>query len=117
MRYEFVVPGRPVPAQRMTQGTKWSRRAKRSLGYQERVAWAARAARIPGMQGDIRLTARFYFRNKKHGDLSNLVKAIEDGLQYARVLDNDKQIRWYGETTGIYYDGQERAEIEIEEVS
>ncbi|NPV52183.1 MAG: RusA family crossover junction endodeoxyribonuclease [Firmicutes bacterium] len=117
MGYSFIVPGRAVPAQRMTKKSKWSKRSRRSLDYQKRVAWAAKAAQVPRMEGDVRLTVRFYFQNKKHGDLSNLIKAIEDGLQYARVFDNDKQVRWYGETTGVYYDGEERAEVEIEDVS
>ena len=117
-QYAFTVPGRAVPAQRMTQGTKWSKRARRSLEYQERVAWAAKAARVPRMKGNVQLTVRFYFRNRKHGDLSNLIKAIEDGLQYGRVLDNDKQVLRYGETTGIYYtDGEEHAEVEVTEVT
>lgn len=114
-QYAFTVPGRAVPAQRMTQGTKWSKRARKSLEYQERVAWAAKAARVPRVTGPVRLTVRFYFRNRRHGDLSNLIKAIEDGLQYGRILENDKQILWYGENTGIYYDDEERAEVEIEE--
>lgn len=117
MRYSFIVPGRAVPAQRMTRKSKWTKRSKKSLEYQESVAWEAKAAKIPVLEGPVQLTARFYFRNKVHGDLSNCIKAVEDGLQYGGIVKNDKQIIRYGETTGIYYaDGDERAEIEIETI-
>jgi Holliday junction resolvase RusA-like endonuclease len=63
---------------------------------------------------------RIYIQGKRHGDLSNYIKIVEDGLQYAGVIPNDKKIIRYGEGTGIYYidnKEQERVEIEIEEVS
>lgn len=112
----FVVPGRPVPAQRMTRYSTWQTRAKRSLEYQKWVAYCALAAQVPQFTGPVQLTCRFFFRNGQHGDLSNLVKAVEDGLQFGGVLRNDRQVMRYGEGTGIYYGPEERAEIEIEEV-
>lgn len=116
MFYKFIVLGRPVPAQRMTQGSKWSKRARKSLEYQEQVAWEAKAAGIPCTDREVKLTVRFYFNNKKHGDLSNLIKSIEDGLQYGGIFKNDKQVRWYGDGTGIYYDNTPRAEILIQKM-
>lgn len=119
MKYSLIVPGRPVPAQRMTRRSKWTKRAKKSLEYQETVAWWARVAKLPRIEGLVVLTARFYIYGKNHGDLSNYVKAIEDGLQYAGVLPNDRQVVRYGEGTGIYFTDArslERAEVEIEEV-
>lgn len=113
----FVVPGRPVPAQRMTRYTKnISPKAKRSLEYQKLVAICAMAARVPQFTGPVKLTCRFFFADRRHGDLSNYVKAIEDGLQYGGVLRNDRQVLRYGEGTGIYYGPEERAEVWIEEV-
>lgn len=117
MRYSFVVRGRAVPAQRMTRRSKWSPRSRCSLDYQERVAWEAKAARVPQLKGPVCLTVRFYFRDRRHGDLSNCVKAVEDGLQYGGIVKNDKQILKYGEGTGIYYtDGDERVEVDIEKI-
>jgi len=115
-RVFFVVPGRPVPACRMTQRSKFYERAKRALEYQELVALCARAAHAPAFSGQVRLTCRFFFRDRTHGDLSNLVKAIEDGLQYGGVLRNDRQVIRYGAGTGIYYGPEERAEVIVEEV-
>ncbi|MFW6145527.1 MAG: RusA family crossover junction endodeoxyribonuclease [bacterium] len=117
MKVELTIPGRPVPAQRMTQKSKWSKRARRSLDYQEKVAWEFKAA-APGtkLEGPLKLTAKFYFADRRHGDLSNLIKAIEDGLQYGQAFENDKQIKKYGEGTGIYFENEERAEVVIEEI-
>lgn len=115
-RVFFVVPGRPVPAQRMTQRGKFLPKAKRALEYQKLVALCAWRAKAPQFSGWVRLTCRFWFRNARHGDLSNLIKAIEDGLQYAGVLRNDRQVVRYGAGTGIYYGPEERAEVVVEEV-
>lgn len=113
----FVVPGRAVPAQRMTQRSKFaSDRAKRALEFQKFVALCAWAAKVPQFSGPVELTCRFFFRDSRHGDLSNLVKAIEDGLQYAGALRNDKQVLRYGAGTGIYYGPEERTEVELREV-
>lgn len=118
LRVRFVVPGRPVPAQRMTQRSKFaSSRAKRALQFQKYVALCAWAAKVPQFQGAVELTCRFFFRDGRHGDLSNLIKAVEDGLQYAGVLRNDRQVVRYGPGTGIYYGPEEKVEIEIGEVS
>jgi crossover junction endodeoxyribonuclease RusA len=116
MQVDIIIPGHPVPAQRMTQKSKWSKRAQRSLGYQKQIAWEWKA--VAGhikLEGPLKLTCWFYFRSKIHGDLSNLIKAVEDGLQYGRAFNNDKQIIRYGES-GIKYDDDERAEIIIEEM-
>lgn len=117
LSFFFVIPGRPIPAQRMTRQSKnLSPRAKRSLAYQKLVALAAWSARVPEFVGPVKLTCRFFFADRKHGDLSNCVKAVEDGLQYGGILKNDRQVLRYGEGTGIYYGPEERAEVWIEEV-
>lgn len=114
MKIKLTIPGKPVPAQRMTQKTKWTKRAKRSLEYQKTIAWEWKAiAKGRKFEGPIKLSAKFYFHDKKHGDLSNLIKAVEDGLQYGNAFDNDKQIVRYGEC-GIYFEGEPRVEIILE---
>ena len=112
----FVVPGRPVPAARMTQRSKFAcARARKSLEYQEFVAWCARAAAkaAPAFLGPVELTCRFFFRDGRHGDLSNLIKAIEDGLQFGGIIENDRQVIRYGAGTGIYFAEEERAEVRL----
>lgn len=103
----------------MTRRGKWTSRARRSLAYQEAVAWAAKAAKIPVFDGLVCLTARIYVYGRRRGDLSNYIKNLEDGLQYAGVIPNDKQIVAYGEGTGIYPAASrqdERVEIVLNEL-
>ncbi len=115
MRVLIEVPGRPVPKARMTQKSKWTKRAKKCLDYQKQVAWAAKIKKEK-FEGPVKLTARFYFKDRKHGDLSNYIKSVEDGLQHGQIVENDKQVRRYGEGTGIYFDDEERAEIVLESI-
>jgi Holliday junction resolvase RusA-like endonuclease len=117
----FVVPGRAIPAARMTQRSKFAcARARKSLEFQEFVAWCARAAAarpaaLP-FRGPVELTCRFFFRDGRHGDLSNLIKAVEDGLQFGGVIENDRQVIRYGPGTGIYYAEEERTEVRVREL-
>ncbi|MBO8127480.1 MAG: RusA family crossover junction endodeoxyribonuclease [Firmicutes bacterium] len=122
--YQITVPGRPVPKVRMTQRSKWSPRAQASLQYQERVAWSAKAqTRHAQLFGPVRLSVWVYLRPTQRGllpenrpDLSNVIKAIEDGLQYGGIVKNDRQIIEYG-MSGYRLDYNERVEITLEEIS
>lgn len=94
----LTVPGRPVPAQRMTQKTKWTERAQRSLAYQQLVATAALTIRprplswkFVGVDITVYLSDRGGLPGVR-GDWDNYGKAICDGLQHARVVANDKCI-------------------------
>jgi hypothetical protein len=42
-------------------------------------------------------------QRRKAWRLSNLIKAVEDGLQFGGVIENDRQVIRYGPGTGIYY--------------
>lgn len=112
----FTVPGKPRPAVRMTQRGKWSQRSRSGLDYQRAVAWAAKAAKAQPMRGAVELSCVFVFADRRHGDLSNLVKAIEDGIQYSGVVSNDKQIVRYGRCEIVYGD-QPEARVELREVA
>lgn len=113
-KWSFIVPGHPVPKARMTQRTKWGRREQASLAYQRSVAEYAQLACPIGIVEPVRLTVRFYVRGGHRGDLANLIKAVEDGLQYGKVIVNDRQIVQYGDGTGVYRCDRERAEVTIE---
>jgi Holliday junction resolvase RusA-like endonuclease len=45
-----------------------------------------------------------------------LIKAIEDGLQFGGIIENDRQVIRYGAGTGIYYDSEERTEVRVREI-
>lgn len=125
MKYRLTIPGRPVPAARMTQRGKWvKRQAQRYLGYRGQVAWTAKGARLPTLEGLVEMTIRIYLAGKngalpgRRGDLDNYCKAIKDGLQAGGVFPNDKQVVRYGTGTGIYpcEPGNERVEVELWEL-
>lgn len=124
MTYRLVIPGRPVPAQRMTQRSKWSPRSQRSLAYQRLVAQAAIAARLPRPLPweYVRLEAAVYLRPTRigrlpgnRGDADNYLKALADGLQYAGVLGNDKSVIEESIRIRPALDGEERAVVILRE--
>lgn len=111
---KFVVPGRPVPAVRMTRRGKWvKKRAQRYLAYKDQVGWVARVAGIKRIGGPVKVSMTFYFANNQLPDVDNLVKAIMDGLNGIAWSDDRQVIRVEAERRK----GEpERAEIEIMEV-
>lgn len=122
--YRLVIPGRPVPAQRMTQRTKWTARSRRSLDYQGLVAQAALAARLPRPLPweYVRLEAAVYLRPTRtgrlpgnRGDADNYLKALADGLQYAGVLGDDKSVIEESIRIRPALDGEERAVVILRE--
>ena len=94
----YTIPRRPEPKQRPRKGKNGNvYTPAKTREYEEYVGWCAtealHAKRINRpMMGDVKLTARFYFKNKKNRpDLSNLTKALEDGMNGIAYID-DKQI-------------------------
>lgn len=116
----FTVPGRPVPAMRMTQGTKWSKPAQRSLLYQRTVGMFARAEiRNPLPWEYIEVQITIYLKvNKKgqlpgnRGDWDNYAKAVCDGMQYGEVFLNDRSItRGIVDVLPCATEAEERVEV------
>lgn len=137
-RIRFTVPGRPVPAVRMTRGGKhvsedraqstWARdrarRIERHLQQKDDIGWeaaqAVRAlnARMPMFEGDVRVSMRFYIARTRGSlpDLNNLVKLAEDALN-GIVWQDDIQVAQYGEMERIVCSrAEQRTEIEVEEL-
>lgn len=82
VRVSFTIPHRPVAAARMTRYSKYtSDRASRYLSFKSVVQTYARMEmrERPPLEGPLALMLRFTYRGRRPGDLSNLVKAIEDG--------------------------------------
>ncbi|MGB9866734.1 MAG: RusA family crossover junction endodeoxyribonuclease [Bacillota bacterium] len=110
-RIRIVVPGRPVPAARMTRRGKWvSFNAQRYLAYKAEVAsFARQAVRVP-LQGRLGVEIWAYCAGGRVGDVDNLAKAILDGLNGVVWYDDNQVVdlvvhRRYGKP--------QRAEIEI----
>ncbi len=110
----FTVPGRPVPAVRMTQRSKWGKRAQRYLAYKGEVGWAAKAASCPRFKGRVRVDIDLYIRDGRIGDVDNYAKSILDGLNGV-AWEDDKQVvelHIYRHT-----ERPQRAEVRIQELS
>lgn len=117
----FTIPGRPVPHVRMTQRGKYVKaQAGRYLAYKDHVAWLGKQAGLRPTHAPISLSCTFYIHigfQAPDIDGSNLLKAIEDGLE-GIAYHNDRQIL-VGSFRKVLVDhkDQQRAEIEIEEVA
>jgi Holliday junction resolvase RusA-like endonuclease len=90
----IIVPGRPVPAVRMTQRSKYkSKQALRYLDYKEQVGWAAKACGVrQPMSGDLVVHAIAYLMPRTpEPDVDNLGKSMLDGLNGIAWVD-DRQV-------------------------
>jgi len=117
-RWSFVVPGRPVPAARMTQRSKYRRggREERHLVQKQVIGWEARAARLPELEGPVRLSCVFHVSGRQP-DLKNLIALVEDALTGIGYRD-DAQIAEYGQMQRLKCSkAEERTEITLEPTS
>ncbi len=90
----FTIPGRPIPAARMTRRGKWvKRQAQKYLAFKEQVGWEARKHfKGAPWQGQVGIELRFYLKvNRSRGDGDNLFKAILDGMN-GIAFEDDSQV-------------------------
>lgn len=114
---KITIPGRPVPAVRMTQRGKYVKgRAQKYLNYKDKVGWVAKAAGIKPIHGQVCINITIYLSGGVHGDWDNYGKAICDGLN-GIAYDDDRQIidARVRKVLGVRQD-EERVEVEIWEV-
>lgn len=114
---KIVVPGRPVPAVRMTQRGKFIKKAAgKYLAYRNQVGWCAKAAGVKRMTGDVEVIGIAYIHGNKSGDVDNLGKAWLDGLNGIAWIDDRQVKRLTVEKVKVASKADERAEIEIREI-
>ena len=75
----------------MTRYSKFSPAAQKCLAYQDNIGYEAGKVIKKPYTCPVWLRATFYFKGKRRADLSNLIKAIEDGLN-GIAYEDDKQI-------------------------
>lgn len=93
MQLEFTVPGRAVPAVRMTQRSKFTKRAQRYLTYKNQVGWVAKQHyRGKPTSDPVAVYVKLYLCGGNQGDIDNYFKSITDSLNKI-VYDDDRQVR------------------------
>jgi Holliday junction resolvase RusA-like endonuclease len=99
MRIIIVVPGRPVPAPRMTgkeiaMATRGvgrnAARIQRYHAWRDAAQMATLATHMPTLGGPVRMFVDVYVSGRR-GDGSNYLKAAEDALN-GIAYDDDRQI-------------------------
>lgn len=95
----FTVPGPPAPAVRMTRRGKYVKDHKkrvqmdRYLAFKDAIGYQANLAGAEPRAGDVRVSVTVLLSepNKRRWDVSNVLKACEDGLNGIAYRD-DKQV-------------------------
>src|SRR5690606_23694031 len=90
----FTVPGKPVPAVRMTRKSMFTNpKAQRYLAYKDTVGWAAKEAVREPIDGPVGVDIEIYLKDrfKRRWDIDNVAKAILDGCN-AICYHDDKQV-------------------------
>jgi crossover junction endodeoxyribonuclease RusA len=118
-----VIPGRPVPAVRMTNRGKYvNPDAQRYLVYKECVAiMGAKHFKQP-LKGRVSIRVNVYLHGintpmGRDGDFDNYMKAAADGLNGIAWNDDRQVDEGYVKKQPCQHPHQQRMEIEIEEVS
>lgn len=112
--YRLVIPGRPVPAVRMTRRGKFvSRAAKRYLDYKNHVARIAMQARLKPVEGHVEVEGIVYIHGGREGDVDNYCKSLLDGLNGIAWFDDRQVRRATIEKRKVDTAAEERAEIVI----
>ena len=107
-----------IPKVRMTQGSKWSKQAKRYLENQTALAWEMKKLCPAGFCIDYPVELSFIIHrpNRRRVDTDNCLKSIQDALQQARIIKDDYLIQGYGKSR-LWYDGKARVVIELRRLS
>jgi crossover junction endodeoxyribonuclease RusA len=110
--FRFTVPGNPIPKARprVVKGRTYT--PARTVQAENAVKLAARRARIPRLDGPVKLTATFYRESAHACDVDNLVKTVSDALNTIAFKD-DSQIVWLPAVKTIDRENP-RTEVELE---
>ena len=111
----FIVPGRPVPAARMTRKSKFvNHQAQRYLAYKGQVGYIARSRCRKPIEGPVGVEIHAYVFGGRPGDSDNIAKAILDGCNNI-CWNDDRQVV---ELHVFRHSGRpQRAEIAVWEIS
>lgn len=91
--------GRIVPKARMNTQGKATKRSRDYLESQKSQAWVYKQQakeqgwNIPDHDECLSISAFFFFKDDRVRDIDNLLGAVQDAIQYAGLIENDKQIK------------------------
>jgi len=113
--------GRPIPAVRMTQKTKWNKASKRYLSYKDSIGIMARRAYETPTSENVSVKVRVYLSGKTtpmggDGDVDNYAKSALDGCNKIAFVDDRQVVELFVEKIPCKADEQ-RMEIEINVLS
>jgi crossover junction endodeoxyribonuclease RusA len=116
---QLIIPGRPVPAVRMTQRSKYANpQAQRYLVYKEQVSWQGRSrikTPLPKTT-NASVSIQFYIHKGQTPDIDNLIKSILDGLNGIAWQDDKQVVKVVAERLATADKKSERVEVEIRQV-
>jgi Holliday junction resolvase RusA-like endonuclease len=110
----FRIDTHPIPKERVYVTRYGAHTRDRTAAWEQEIALHARqamAGRNP-FAGDVALSVKFYREGSRRADLSNLIKAIEDGMNEV-VYQDDSQIIEYGYCRVFYNSDQPGVEITV----
>lgn len=113
----ITIPGRPIPAIRMTQRSKWSKPAKRYLSYKDMIGTIAQQSFPSPTSEKVSVLVTVYLSGKKtpmgnDGDVDNYLKSALDGCNKIAYID-DRQVIWATVSKRSCHEQDQRMEIEI----
>ena len=86
------VPGRCVPAPRMTRYSKHSPTTMRYMHYRNQIGWIAKQKKVPKLKGPVTFSAIIYLSKAgREGDLDNYAKTLKDALN-GIAWEDDRQV-------------------------
>lgn len=117
----LTIPGRPIPAVRMTQKTKWNKASKRYLSYKDAIGIIALQHYKTPTSEKVSVKVRVYLSGKTtpmggEGDVDNYAKSALDGCNKIAFLD-DRQVVKLSVCKEPCKEDDQRMEIEISEVT
>lgn len=113
MIIEFTIPGKAVPAVRMTKKSMYvNKYAKRYLQYKQHVAWIAKGKmKSPPVNDDVGVKLTHYIHGNR-ADIDNLFKSVTDALNKV-VYNDDRQVKRMESKIIKCGKEEERTEVEI----
>jgi len=91
--------GKIVPKARMNTQGKATKRSRDYLESQKSQAWVYKQQakkqgwNTPDHDKCLSISAFFFFKDDRVRDIDNLLGAVQDAIQYAGLIENDKQIK------------------------